>query len=136
MFDEAVTAIQDAHALVGAGNLLPQVNLHSRTTSPLRGRVMIYSDYREHYYSVVRAIGLKRNGIGTSHGLRHAYLNKRVEQLIGGKTPVQGGRFTTPEELASLRRAYRIAADEAGHGRHDVAQSYCGRIVLTDPAMA
>ena len=73
---------------------------------------------------------LGKAGISKAHGLRHAYAQRRYEEITGWKAPHAGGPKAaelTPEQKA-LDRAARLAVSaELGHGREEITAVYLGR---------
>lgn len=66
-------------------------------------------------------------GIGRTHGLRHAYAQRRYEELTGWKSPAAGGlRVLTPEEKIKDHAARHTISAELGHGRIAVTNVYLG----------
>ena len=68
-------------------------------------------------------------GLNRMHGLRHAYAQRRYEELVGWKAPVNGGpsrrTLTGPLRDADWQARLRIAR-ELGHERGDVVSVYIG----------
>ena len=69
-------------------------------------------------------------GIKNPHGLRHAYAQRRYEELTGWKAPLAGG--PAPKSLRSDQRALDKGAREAisrelGHSREEISKVYLGR---------
>lgn len=64
------------------------------------------------------------------HGLRHAYAQKRYEELTGWKAPICGGpssKQLTPEQKLKDREARIIITEELGHSRIQITVNYLGR---------
>src|SRR5487761_392763 len=59
----------------------------SSTSDPQRR----LSQWKNHYYEVVRSCGITRRDGITGHGLRHQYANERYRDLTGSDSPVRGG---------------------------------------------
>ena len=102
--------LDEARRLVGSGALIP----------PERN----YKQQLKVYESQTRAAGLYR-----MHGLRHRYAQSRYEELTGWKAPVAGG--PRQRSLTGARRridteARQAIAAELGHGRRQIAATYCG----------
>lgn len=87
-----------------------------------------HKSYREHLakwqYETTRA------GISRTHGLRHAYAQRRYLELTGWKPPAAGGPLravlTDQQREADFRARMQISG-ELGHCRVDVVALYCGR---------
>ncbi|MGH8547464.1 MAG: hypothetical protein ACRERU_02445 [Methylococcales bacterium] len=64
------------------------------------------------------------------HGLRHAYAQRRYEELTGWKAPAAGGPATkhlTYDENAIDRQARLTISRELGHEREEITVVYCGK---------
>ena len=89
----------------------------------------LLSQWKNHYYYVLRECGITRADGITSHGLRHGYANDRYEALAGTASPVRGG--DTPGQRSEARDVDRAArlelAEELGHSRESVTTHYLGR---------
>jgi len=73
---------------------------------------------------------LRNVGLSKLHGLRHAYAQRRHEELTGWKSPAAGGptsKQLTPEQLAPDYEARAIVSNELGHARVEIAAVYLGR---------
>ncbi len=73
---------------------------------------------------------LRNVGLSKLHGLRHAYAQRRYEELTGWKAPVAGGptsKQLTSEQLAPDYDARAIVSNELGHARADISAVYLGR---------
>lgn len=80
---------------------------------------------RNHYYSVVRKVGIRCELGITSHGLRHEAANAYFAGKAGYSSPVQGG--PAPTDKATERFARLQTAEHLGHSREDVTTHYLGR---------
>ena len=83
-----------------------------------------YASQRKVYERQTRAAGLER-----MHGLRHAYVQSRYENLTGWKAPTAGGprqRSLSPARRRIDERARRMIARELGHSRVEVVSQYAG----------
>jgi integrase len=79
---------------------------------------------KNHFYYVTRKCSISRkNGI-TSHGLRHAYANRRYQELSGQASPVQGGKLPNKEDDTAARKQ---VAEELGHSRESITNHYLGK---------
>jgi hypothetical protein len=71
-----------------------------------------------------------RAGLSRMHGLRHAYAQKRFEELTGFKAPAAGGptrQSQTADERALDAKARAVISNELGHGREAITVVYLGR---------
>ena len=92
----------------------------SSTSDPCRK----LSQWKNHYYEVVRSCGITRRDGITGHGLRHQYANERYRELTGSDSPVRGGT-TVGRDADHVAR--EVVAEELGHSRADVTTHYLGR---------
>lgn len=102
--------LQDAHKLAGRGSLIPS---NKNYVSQLK----VYEN------NVAKA------GFSKLHGLRHAYAQRRYEELTGWKSPVQGGpsRRTLVDVMREQDTDARLLiSKELGHERLDVVAVYLG----------
>lgn len=102
--------LAEVRQLTGSGSLIP----------PDRS-------YREH----LRVFKRETADIGTghTHGLRHAYAQRRYEELTGQKPPVLGGRSRRTmrrEERQKDDEIRRQISEELGHSRISVTSIYPG----------
>ena len=100
-----------AHRLAGKGSLIP----NSRN---YRQQLRIYEGHT------------LRAGLSKMHGLRHAYAQRRYEELTGWKSPAAGGppsRSLTHEQRDQDHRARIITSRELGHEREQISAVYLGR---------
>ncbi|MGG5931663.1 phage integrase N-terminal domain-containing protein [Salmonella enterica] len=68
-------------------------------------------------------------GIGHTHGLRHAYAQRRYEELTGRKPPVLGGRSRRAMRRDERRKDDEIRrqiSEELGHSRISITSIYLG----------
>ena len=85
----------------------------------------IYIDQQNRYDRQVRKAGIKN-----PHGLRHAYAQRRYEELTGWKAPVAGGpasKFLSSDQRALNRGARETISRELGHSREEISKVYLGR---------
>ncbi len=64
------------------------------------------------------------------HGLRHAYAQRRYEELTGWKAPAAGGPVTralSPGQKVIDRHARQTISQELGHEREQITSVYLGR---------
>ncbi len=84
--------------------------------------------YREHL--MTWEYQTRRAGLSKTHGLRHAYAQRRYEELTGRKASILGGT-PTKELKGALREQDRQArlqiAAELGHSRSSIMNTYIGR---------
>jgi len=83
-----------------------------------------YAAQRKVYERQTGVAGLER-----MHGLRHAYVQNRYENLTGWKAPAAGGPRQRSLSAAQRRideRARRTIAGELGHNRLEVVSQYAG----------
>ncbi|EDW2061924.1 integrase [Salmonella enterica subsp. enterica serovar Oslo] len=102
--------LAEVRQLTGSGSLIP----------PERS-------YREHLRMFERETASV--GTGHTHGLRHAYAQRRYEELTGRKPPVLGGdsrRTMRREERRKDDRIRRQISEELGHSRISVTSIYLG----------
>ena len=100
-----------AHGLTGKGSLIP-------SNRNYRQQLRIYEGHT------------LRAGLSKMHGLRHAYAQRRYEELTGWKSPAVGG---PPSILLAHgqrdrdREVRLIISRELGHERRQVVSVYLGR---------
>jgi len=100
-----------AHRLAGRGSLIPG---HRNYRQQLR-------IYERHTANA---------GQSKLHGLRHAYAQRRYEELTGWKSPAAGGPSGSALSASerSLDRQVRLAiSEELGHEREAITATYLGR---------
>jgi hypothetical protein len=81
-----------------------------------------------------RKVGMTKEGVGTSHGLRHAYAQDRYSDITGWKSPAtmtveerkEFRDLMTQEDREKDRLARQEVSEELGHGRSQVASNYIG----------
>ena len=64
-------------------------------------------------------------GLSKLHGLRHAYAQRRYEELTGWKAPAAGGpvsKVLSPGQKVMDRQARRTISQELGHSREQISQ--------------
>jgi integrase len=109
--DEQRRLLEEIRALAKGGALIP----------PARN----YVEQRSRYDRQVRTVGIKN-----PHGLRHAYAQRRYEELAGWKAPLAGGPATkslTKDQRARDKGARQTISRELGHGREGISATYLGR---------
>lgn len=81
--------------------------------------------YRQHL--IIWEAETSAQGIGRTHGLRHAYAQRRYLELTGWAAPaVAGIRKLTPDERLKDQEARKIISEELGHGRIAITNAYLG----------
>jgi site-specific recombinase XerC len=84
-----------------------------------------YVDQKIRYDSQVRTAAIKK-----PHGLRHAYAQRRYEELTGWKAPVAGGpasKSLSSDQRALDKGARETISRELGHSREEISAKYLGR---------
>ncbi len=84
-----------------------------------------YIEQRNRYDRQIRNAGIKN-----PHGLRHAYAQRRYEEITGWKAPLAGGpasRSLTSGQRALDKTARETIAEELGHSREQISATYLGR---------
>jgi len=100
-----------AHKLAGKGSLIP-------SNRNYRQQLRIYEGHT------------LRAGLSNMHGLRHAYAQRRYEELTGWKAPAAGG--PSSESLSRGQKdqnhqARLLISRELGHEREQITAVYLGR---------
>ncbi len=109
--DEQRQLLKEVKTLAKGGALIP----------PERNFV----EQRNRYDGQVRTAGIKN-----PHGLRHAYAQRRYEELTGWKSPLAGGpasKSLTIEQRALDEKARTVISRELGHDRTSITRTYLGR---------
>lgn len=99
------------HKLAGKGSLIPGNRNYVQQLRVYEGHTL-------------------RAGLSKMHGLRHAYAQKRYEELTGWQSPAAGGPISkslTPEQRTLDREVRLIISRELGHERRQVVSVYLGR---------
>ncbi|MFC1578921.1 hypothetical protein ACFL3Y_00845 [Pseudomonadota bacterium] len=68
-------------------------------------------------------------GLSKMHGLRHAYAQRRYEELTGWACPHAGGpsqKGLSPDQRERDGQARLIVSQELGHVRAQIVAVYCG----------
>lgn len=71
-----------------------------------------------------------RAGLCKMHGLRHAYAQRRFEEIAGFPAPLAGGpkrAALTNDQRALDKKARAVISTELGHDREQVTVTYLGR---------
>lgn len=103
--------LNQAKALAGAGSLIPAETKYVDQLNRFKAQTA-------------------RAGIDHVHGLRHAYAQRRYEELAGWKSPAAGGpssKQLSPEQKAADREVRLIISRELGHEREQITAVYLGR---------
>ena len=85
-------------------------------------------NYEEQFHRYERQV--RTAGIKNPHGLRHAYAQRRYEELTGWKSPLAGGpasRSLTNDQRARDKGARETISRELGHDRISITGDYLGR---------
>lgn len=99
------------HRLAGRGSLIPGHRTYIKQLRIYEGQTL-------------------RAGLSKLHGLRHAYAQRRYEELTGWNAPAAGGpslKELTPEQKARDREVRLIISHELGHEREQITAVYLGR---------
>ena len=108
--DEQKALLEEVRALARGGALIP----------PERN----YVEQLHRYERQIRNVGMTK-----LHGLRHAYAQRRYEELTGWKAPVAGGpvaKSLHEDQRALDRGARQTISRELGHERISVSAVYLG----------
>ena len=100
-----------AHKLAGKGSLIPSSRNYIKQLRIYEGHTL-------------------RAGLSKMHGLRHAYAQRRYEELTGWKAPAAGGppsKSLTLEKREQDHQARIIVSRELGHEREQITAVYLGR---------
>ena len=100
-----------AHRLAGKGSLIPSSRKYVQQLRIYEGHTL-------------------RAGLSKLHGLRHAYAQRRYEELTGWKSPAAGGpssKSLTREQRDQDLGARLIISRELGHEREQITAVYLGR---------
>jgi integrase len=93
-----------------------------------------YKNFENNTRNEYKKAGITKEGVGTPHGLRHAYAQERYKDLTGWKPPAQltdeerrTFRGSMSKEARELDRSVRLEiSHELGHGRTQVSSNYIG----------
>jgi hypothetical protein len=108
--DEQRQLLNRAHKLAGKGSLIPGSRNY-------RQQLRVYEGH------TIRA------GLSRLHGLRHAYAQRRYEELTGWKSPAAGGplsRSLTPQQRELDQEVRLTISRELGHERTGILKTYIG----------
>lgn len=109
--DEQRQLLEEVKMLAKGGALIP----------PERN----YVEQRNRYDRQVRDAGIKN-----PHGLRHAYAQRRYEELTGWKSPLAGGPATkslSSNQCVLDKGARETVSRELGHDRESITRTYLGK---------
>lgn len=109
--EEHRVVLDRAHKLAGKGSLIPSNRNYVQQLRIYEGHTL-------------------RAGLSKMHGLRHAYSQRRYEELTGWKSPAAGGPISkslTQEQRDRDREVRLIISRELGHEREQVTAVYLGR---------
>lgn len=109
--EEQRLLLNRAHRLAGKGSLVPSQRNYVQQLRIYEGHTL-------------------RAGLSKLHGLRHAYAQRRYEELTGWKSPAAGGpdsRSLTREQKARDFEARLTISRELGHEREQITVVYLGR---------
>ena len=109
---EAQREILDkARALAGSGSLIPAEKKYKQQKNRYEGQCI-------------------RAGLCKMHGLRHAYAQRRFQELTGFLAPIAGGpnrSSLSADERALDQKARAVISAELGHNRERITVVYLGR---------
>ena len=100
-----------AHALAGKGSLVPADKNYKAQKNRYEGQCI-------------------RAGLCKMHGLRHAYAQRRFEEIAGFLAPLAGGpkrAALTNDQRALDKKARAVVSKELGHEREQITVTYLGR---------
>ena len=100
-----------AHKLAGKGSLIPSKRNYVQQLRIYEGHTL-------------------RAGLSKMHGLRHAYVQQRYEELTGWISPAAGGppsKSLHSEQRDQDQRARLVISQELGHEREQISAVYLGR---------
>jgi integrase len=103
--------LEKARGLAGKGSLIPSHKTYKKQENLYEGQCI-------------------RAGLCKMHGLRHAYAQRRFEELTGFPAPLAGGpnrSALSADERALDKKARAVISAELGHNREQVTVTYLGR---------
>lgn len=104
--------------------------LLEQVTKLAKGGALIPPNKNYEYQKIRYDSQVRTAGIKNPHGLRHAYAQRRYEELTGWQVPVVGGpasKSLTRDQRARDRGARETVAQELGHSREHISATYLGR---------
>jgi len=108
--EEQRAVLDKARALAGKGSLIPAHKNYD-------GQLGLYEG------QCIRA------GLSKMHGLRHAYAQRRFEELTGFLAPIAGGpkrKALSDDQRALDKKARAVISQELGHNRLRISITYLG----------
>ena len=109
--DEQRKLLEKARRLAGKGSLIPSHKTYIQQLRLYEGQCI-------------------RAGLSRMHGLRHAYAQRRFEELAGFESPAGGGptrKVLTEDQRALDKKARAVISAELGHSREAITVVYLGR---------
>ena len=103
--------LDKAQALAGKGSLIPAEKDYKAQKNRYEGQCI-------------------RAGLCKMHGLRHAYAQRRFEEIAGFPAPLAGGpsRAALKNDQRALdKKARAVISGELGHNREQITVTYLGR---------
>ena len=103
--------LEQAKTLVGNSSLIPSHKTYKQQKNLYEGQCL-------------------RAGLSKMHGLRHAYAQRRFEELAGFRAPLAGGpkrKDLSADERALDKKARAVISAELGHEREQITVVYLGR---------
>ena len=104
-------ALEKAKTFVGKSSLIPSHRNYKEQKNLYEGQCI-------------------RAGLCKMHGLRHAYAQRRFEELAGFRAPLAGGprrKELSADERALDKKARAVISTELGHNREQITMTYLGR---------
>jgi hypothetical protein len=108
--EEQREVLDRAHRLAGKGSLIPSARNYVQQLRIYEGHTL-------------------RASLSKMHGLRHAYAQRRYEELTGWKSPAAGGppsKSLTHEQRDRDDHARLLISRELGHERRQIVSVYLG----------
>ena len=108
--EEQRLVLDHARQLAGKGSLIPAHKNYKQQMKLYEGQCI-------------------RAGLSKMHGLRHAYAQRRFEELTGFKAPIAGGasRSALSDDQRALdKKARAVISQELGHNREAITRVYLG----------
>lgn len=105
--DSQREALEQAKALAGTGSLIPAK--------------LSYVQHMRVFEKQMREAGL-----GRSHGARHAYAQRRYQDMVGRRCPAAGVK-TPQSRKEEIREIRLLISRELGHTRESITAVYLGR---------
>ena len=112
-------ALENVEKIAGKGHELIPREMGGRQLESYFYRTFAQErKFENYFYRVLGQVGLTKSKCGTSsHGLRHAYAQRRYQQVAGFKPRV---KFETKEEFESA--AFRLVGEEWREKDHEARQ--------------